>query len=679
MRQMRQSDDISMSCHPGRLPHGASRRCAAVAALLLVAAWPACAQEGVTFKRNVPAIRFTTPPVIDGDLSDPCWQQAAKLDRYVDVLYSTPVKDQTITYLGYDDQNIYVAFHCFDSQPSGIIARETKRGTRPNGDDSVSFTIDPFHTHKFDDRSFFIVNPLGTQYAHLASGRGTKLEWEGKWQAVAKIVADGWVVEMAIPWAILNYPSVKGPVTCGINADRFQQRTQIHSLWSNFGAQELDELDGHWVGIQFPPYHPRLSLLPYVSPGWREKGGGSLRSGVDARYTPTPTLTLVGTVNPDFQNVEEAVESVDFSYGERFVPDYRPFFQEGAAVYNVGGVPGQYFYSRRVGEFPVGENLYGKIGPRDTLGVLSAIAPGHEEDWLLQARHEFGATSNVNLGLVNRDGAGRSNRVLEMGENFRQRFWNVDTSGVISWLGTRQTGSAGNLNFYYNSPRWFARLTPHFVSPHFQDDLGYIPFTDYKGIMSEVAYGTQWRKGAVRSINIGGYTNDSDHYDGRLFRQVRGFNANAQSRGDYSLSFGWDGGRYEQFHDSVYSLRLGARATDPFHNYGLGYSWGQRAAHPYTFATPYATWRFGRKLTLGIASSLLFHIQDQQQHIVTFNYDFSPKQGIGGRLVAQTGGTNGYFSYRHSGYGGTETFFIVGDPNAAKFQKRVAFKVVWAM
>src|SRR5207249_3134872 len=144
-------------------------------------------------------------------------------------------------------------------------------------------------------------------------------------------------------------------------------------------------------------------------------------------------------------------------------------------------------------------------------------------------------------------------------------------------------------------------------------------------------------------------------------------------------SFGWEGGRFEQFHDSVYRVQLGARASDPFHNYGLGYSWGRRAAAPYQFVTPYATWRFGRKLTLGVASSLLFHTRDEQQHIATFNYDFSPKQGIGGRLLAQTGGTNGYFSYRHSGYGGTETFFILGDPNAARFRKRVVFKVVWAM
>src|SRR5438093_1907053 len=90
--------------------------------LALRAALPVTAQEGVTIRRNLPAVRLSQPPVIDGDLSDPCWQEAPKLERWVDVLYSTPVHDQTIGYLGYDDKYIYVAFNAFDSQPSGIIA-----------------------------------------------------------------------------------------------------------------------------------------------------------------------------------------------------------------------------------------------------------------------------------------------------------------------------------------------------------------------------------------------------------------------------------------------------------------------------------------------------------------------------------------------------------------------------
>jgi hypothetical protein len=81
--------------------------------------------------------------------------------------------------------------------------------------------------------SFFYLNPRGTKYARLAGGRATKLEWEGDWQAAARIVADGWTAEMAIPWSILNYPTVKGPTTIGINFLRFHKRANMISNWSN--------------------------------------------------------------------------------------------------------------------------------------------------------------------------------------------------------------------------------------------------------------------------------------------------------------------------------------------------------------------------------------------------------------------------------------------------------------
>jgi hypothetical protein len=651
-----------------------------VTVLAVVVVLPAHAQEGITIRRDLRAVRVAQPPVIDGDLSDPCWQEAAKLERWTDVLYSNPVQDQTIGYLGFDDKNIYVAFRAFDSQPTGILARETKRGTRFTGyDDFVAFAIDPFHTHQFRDRAFFIINPIGTQFAHLMGDRAVKLEWEGKWQAAAKIVSDGWTGEMAIPWAILNYPAAKGPVTAGINMDRFQQRTKIHSLWCNYGPQELNELEGHWVGVQFPPYRPSLSLLPYASIGWREKRGASLRSGVDARYTPTPLLTLVGTINPDFENVEEAVEGIDFSYGPRFVPDRRPFFQEGASIYSAGGIPGRYFHSRQIGPFDTGVNLYGKLNQRDTIGMLAAVDWGQRADWILRGRHAFGETSNVNIALMNRDDEAVTNRVLVLGEDFRRGFWNFDTSAATSWVSGQTTGSAGNAFFIYRSPRWLLEVAPHFVEPGFRDDLGFIPFTDYKGLNNFLLYETEWRRGPIRGMSAGGSTRDSHHYDGRLFRQQREVFAGLQTRNDYSFSLGWSGGRFEEFDDSVITVRVRARVSDPFHNFGIGLEHGRRAGDPITFLTPSATWRFGNKLTLGINSAILHHTEDRQQHVVTFNYDFSPQQGIGGRVVAQTGGTNGYLAYRRSGYGGVETFLILGDPNALKFRERVVLKVVWAM
>src|SRR5438093_4385532 len=173
---------------------------------------PAPSPEGGVSKREIPAIRIKIPPRIDGDLSDPAWQQAAKLERFTDRLTVKPAPDQTIAYLGYDDQNIYVAFHAFDRQPKGIVARQTKRGSPLNnaGDDFVVIGLDLYDSHQENDLNAFFVNPLGTQYAQLAGGRATKLEWEGKWQAAARIGRDGWTAEMAIPWAILNHPALKG-------------------------------------------------------------------------------------------------------------------------------------------------------------------------------------------------------------------------------------------------------------------------------------------------------------------------------------------------------------------------------------------------------------------------------------------------------------------------------------
>src|SRR5438045_2777883 len=57
---------------------------------------PAPSPEEAVSKREIPAIRMKTPPRIDGDLSDPAWQQAAKLERFTDRLTVKPAPDQTI-------------------------------------------------------------------------------------------------------------------------------------------------------------------------------------------------------------------------------------------------------------------------------------------------------------------------------------------------------------------------------------------------------------------------------------------------------------------------------------------------------------------------------------------------------------------------------------------------------
>jgi hypothetical protein len=81
------------------------------------------------------------------------------------------------------------------------------------------------------------------------------------WNVAAKIVEDGWVVEMEIPWEILNYPETTEPIWMGINFSRSQARTRIASKWSNIGYPERPEDSGHWMHVLPPQKFPAAQGL----------------------------------------------------------------------------------------------------------------------------------------------------------------------------------------------------------------------------------------------------------------------------------------------------------------------------------------------------------------------------------------------------------------------------------
>ena len=76
--------------------------------------------------------------------------------------------------------------------------------------------------------------------------------------------------------------------------------------------------------------------------------------GVDAKYNLTPSLTLDGTYNTDFAQVEVDDQQVNLDRFNLFFPEKRPFFLENAGFFSVGN-PGEVdlFFSRRIG---IGDN-----------------------------------------------------------------------------------------------------------------------------------------------------------------------------------------------------------------------------------------------------------------------------------------------------------------------------------
>ena len=217
-----------------------------------------------TTQRELLAVQVNYPPTIDGILDDACWKIAPQADEFTHGYYESPVEDESIVKIVYTLKAIYVGWYLYDSQPNRIVATQIREQIEWGiEEDWVSFDIDPFHTHQFTDMICFRANPLGITSVVIPGRYRNRTDHErtDRWNAAAKIVENGWIVEMEIPWEILNYPETTEPIWMGINFTRSQARTHIASLWSNIGYPERSEDEGHWLHVLPPQKFPALQGL----------------------------------------------------------------------------------------------------------------------------------------------------------------------------------------------------------------------------------------------------------------------------------------------------------------------------------------------------------------------------------------------------------------------------------
>ena len=647
-------------------------------ALALVVPGPAAAlTPGQTTNRTIPAVRLSSPPTIDGVLDDPCWKEAATSSGFTDEMLGTPVQDDTTIWLGYDNECIYVAFYAHDSEPSKIVARETKRGSKFFAEDRVRLRVNPFNSKRREDESEINLNALGTQMAEFAGGRADKQEWEGDWKGAARIVADGWTAEMAVPWRCFVRPRTNGkPVTIGINFDRYQARTQIKSYWSNLGPQERREFGGEWVGVVLPPadrVRP-LSTLFYSYGGY-DRGTAALRMGADLRYQFNPSFTGVFTVNPDFSNVEGAVTSVDFSYAEKLPDERRPFFLEGGDFLSSGMYSLRPFASIRLDRMDLGAKFFGRVGPRTDLGFLATAAGSRRQDAVLTLRHQFSPFDSLLFQGVTRTETGLNNQIGLLVGRIRRGDWTLQAAYARS-ADTTGPGEGTDIYLAWSARTWFFHANYEQISRNLQARDGYITFLDRKGLDVSGGYWAKWRSGEFRSGMANLELRRFFHLDGSLFYDEVSVTSMLEHRNGLALRAGFSLGTFEENFDRFWWTGITYPAQNKFSNVNLRVSQGRRGGSPYRALSPSFVHRFGNRLSVGLSSEIVEAGERYEQHIFTLSYDFSPDRGIGGRIVQRSGQTNGYLSYRKSGYGGTEYFIILGDPNAETFASRLLLKVV---
>jgi hypothetical protein len=320
------------------------------------------------------AVRVAKGPIIDGDLSDAAWQNAPEFTDFTqhDPDDGKPATMPTSIRIVYDDHAIYFGAKMTDPQsPSKIIFRRDNFSPQS---DFLSINIDAQHDHLSGNA--FTITPANVQAdTVLYNDIGEDPSWDGVWDSAVKIVPDGWVAEVRVPFSQLRFPE-KPVHVWGLNITRRTVRNNetariVNTRKGDTGFvshfADIVGLEGIHRGrpLELVPYAvTRSDILSHADPTnpLLESHKYKVDGGLDVKYALTSSLTLTGTVNPDFGQVEVDPAVVNLSQFETFYPEKRPFFTEGLNIFQFGDTPApshfnfffppSLFYTRRIGRAP---------------------------------------------------------------------------------------------------------------------------------------------------------------------------------------------------------------------------------------------------------------------------------------------------------------------------------------
>ena len=315
--------------------------------------------------RVATAARLETEPHIDGDLADTIWRTAPRHENFLqfDPVEGRAASERTLFQVAYGEEALFVAVRSLDSDPDGIIARLTRRDGEVEAD-WISISLDPHHDRQ--SGYWFKVYASGSLADGVySSDQDVDSSWDGIWEAATAIDATGWTAELRIPYHALRF-SPGQEYVWGLNVERRISRKHESVLWSlrRRDRPGLVSQFGRLHGIRDiqPPLH--LELIPYGMGRSIFDDGTDLSAaaGADLRYGITSGISLNATVNPDFGQVEADPATLNLTAFEDFFSERRPFFVEGASIFN--GNDFVLFHSRRIGRRP------GLFGVPDSMDVL---------------------------------------------------------------------------------------------------------------------------------------------------------------------------------------------------------------------------------------------------------------------------------------------------------------------
>ena len=337
------------------------------------------------------AVRSAQSIDVDGRLDEPVWSQAVAIGDFIQELplEGEPATQRTEIRVVYDDDAVYVGAMLFDDQP--LTSLMSRRDAGGGDSDFFIVSFDSFHDHETAYQ--FRVSPSGSFRDAISGGGGGDgggrggggggggdSSWDPVWTRATQVTEQGWSAELRIPFSQLRF-SPEAEQTWGIHVERNIHRSQERTVFPFIPTLERGGASryAHLQGIAGIEPGRRLELLPYAtargeyvnlstpagvtfSNPYRSGSDEFGDFGLDLKYRLTSNVTLDATVNPDFGQVELDPSVINLTDFETRYEERRPFFVEGADIFNFGeggpggstGRPPQLLYSRRIGRAPQG-------------------------------------------------------------------------------------------------------------------------------------------------------------------------------------------------------------------------------------------------------------------------------------------------------------------------------------
>ena len=493
---------------------------------------------------SVRVARASAAPNIDGRLDDSVWTRAARITDFVQTrpLDGAPASEATDVYIAYDSENLYFGLHAHYSDTALIRANRSDRDATFE-DDTISVYFDPF----LDQQRAYVlsVNGYGVQADSLtgalggggrrrrggggsSSGSGGNSgqlpigdpSWDALFDSGGTLVEDGWTAEMAIPFKSLRYPrrasgeqhqwgfqivrSVHGKdetdVWAPISRDVAGFMTQMGVLEgiTNLSTSRTREILPTLTGIQFGSLNPAT--------GQFERRDAQPEGGMNFKYGITSELTADLTYNPDFSQVESDLPQIEVNQRYAlFYPELRPFFLEGAEIFDLGGAV-QFIHTRTLVDPRYGGKITGKVG-KTTLGLLVADdeAPGNVDDvtnpaygrtaqvFVGRVRYDLYAESHVGAIVTDREFLDTYSRVGGVDAGFRLgRTHRIGVKLIQSQhrdsTGAERSGPMFHFGIGNRGRHLSYFMTSDILDPDFKTDTGFVRRVDMRQVQGNVAY-----------------------------------------------------------------------------------------------------------------------------------------------------------------------------------------------